>query len=234
MEHVGPELNRKRIVSLAVAASVILTLFILKSAIYRNPGLEIEEERVASDSLVLSEFDDLFKEHSDSLLDWKLLAAIASVESEFDTTKVSPRGAFGLMQVMPATYRQMLLRIGIADSDSVSNWLNVYAAAQQLSDMNESFHFINPEERLNYILGSYNCGAGHVFDAMRIARENGVNRYLWSNVVEIMKTMNGEVEYPDSICRCGNFDATETISYVRKVRRRYREYCEMDTFDVER
>lgn len=223
----GPELNVKRVVSLLVSAAVILTLFLLRMC---PKETEVPQESARPEGLVLSPYDDIFKEYADSTFDWKLLAAIADVESRFDTSKVSPAGAFGLMQVMPATYRHMIARLGIRDSDTVSTRLNVYAAVQQLSDMDRQFHFINREERLNYILAAYNCGHGHVFDAMRIARSEGINRYRWSNIEEVIRRMKLEEVYSDTtICKFGIFYGDETIRYVRNVRGKYQEYCRMDS-----
>ena len=40
-------------------------------------------------------------------VDYELLQAVIAAESGFDATAVSPKGAVGLMQVMPATARSM-------------------------------------------------------------------------------------------------------------------------------
>jgi Transglycosylase SLT domain len=53
----------------------------------------------AYSDLVLS----LSKKHE---LDWKLVAAVMAVESNFNPRAISPKGAQGLMQLMPATARQ--------------------------------------------------------------------------------------------------------------------------------
>ncbi|MCQ2074559.1 MAG: transglycosylase SLT domain-containing protein [Bacteroidaceae bacterium] len=224
----GPELTVGRVVSLLLGAAVITTLFLLRG--YNDNNDEPQTEEQPKEVFVLSPYDDIFKEYADSVFDWKLLAAIAYVESGFDTLKVSRAGASGLMQVMPVTYRYMIARLDIKDSDSVSTRLNVYAAVQQLSDMNRQFSFISDGERLNYVLASYNCGHSHVFDAMRIARSEGINRYRWSNIEEVIRRMNLEETYLDTVnCKFGKFNGDETIRYVRKVRRKYREYCRRDS-----
>lgn len=219
-------------------ALVVLAVFVFggcRNRVESVPAFPAEEADT-SDSvreLVLSPFDSLFKEYSDSVFDWKLLAAIACVESGFDSSLVSGRGAFGLMQMMPSTYRQMLSRIGISDTDTVSNALNVYAAVQQLNDMDRLFGFIGKEERLNYVLAGYNCGHGHVFDAMRIARKNGINRYLWKNIEDVFTIMSDEEVYMDTLtCRYGRFEGVETSAYVRKVKNKYDEYCRLDSASV--
>lgn len=224
----GPELTVGRVVSLLLGAAIITTLLLLGMRGDKNDEPQTEEQ--PNEVLVLSPYDDIFKEYADSVFDWKLLAAIAYVESGFDTSKVSPSGASGLMQVMPVTYRHMLSRLDIADSDSVSTRLNVYAAVQQLSDMDRQFSFINGQERINYVLAAYNCGHGHVFDAMRIARNEGINRYRWNNIEEVIRRMESEEVYSDtSLCKFGKFRGDETIRYVRKVRKKYQEYCRMDS-----
>ena len=237
MALVDPELNKKRVISLLLAAAVILCLLLHrpphKTVAVGNSA--VEPDTVAGPVYVhpvISPYDSLFRAHSDTIFDWRLLAAIAFVESGFDTTLVSNRGAFGLMQVMPSTYKGMINRLGITDTDSINNYLNIYAAKQQLADMNSLFSFIGAEERINFILGSYNSGHGHILDAMRIARKQGVNRYVWSNIEQVFKTMSQEEVYTDSICRNGRFDGTETINFVRKVKRKYREYCQLDSIPV--
>jgi len=50
-------------------------------------------------------------------LDWRLLLAIIRVESGFNPRARSPRGAIGLMQVRPATFKEVATEVGWADRD---------------------------------------------------------------------------------------------------------------------
>ncbi|MBI4588529.1 MAG: lytic transglycosylase domain-containing protein [Candidatus Rokubacteria bacterium] len=50
-------------------------------------------------------------------LDWRLLLAIIRVESGFDPRARSPRGAVGLMQVMPVAFEEVATELGWADRD---------------------------------------------------------------------------------------------------------------------
>jgi soluble lytic murein transglycosylase len=52
-------------------------------------------------------------------LDPHLVAAVINVESGFDPSDVSPRGAVGLMQVMPATAREVSRDAGIREKVTV-------------------------------------------------------------------------------------------------------------------
>ena len=77
---------------------------------------------------------------------------------------------------------------------------------------------------MNYILGSYNGGSNHIFDAMRIARKNGINRYNWNSLSPVLASLSDPEVYNDSVCQYGSFDATETLNYVKRVNRKYNEY----------
>lgn len=227
----GTELTLKKVlVLLLVAAFILFLLFVRKP---NNTEKTLTDNPQTEDYVYISPYDSLFRECADSLFDWKLLAAIAYVESKFDTTSVSNRGALGLMQIMPSTYKSMLQKIGVYDSVLVdtlhfSNEMNVRAAVYYLHSLDELFHFINSNERLNYILGGYNGGSNRIFDAMRIARKRGINRYSWSSLSTVLARMNEEEYYTDSVCKYGKFDATETLRYVDKVQRKYKEYNSKD------
>jgi soluble lytic murein transglycosylase-like protein len=55
-------------------------------------------------------------------LDWRMLAAQAYVESSFDTLALSSAGAMGLMQILPATWREWAPAVSASDPfDSLSN-----------------------------------------------------------------------------------------------------------------
>jgi peptidoglycan DL-endopeptidase CwlO len=78
-----------------------------------------------------------------------LLRAVASVESGFDPTAVSPAGARGLMQLMPATARGL----GV---DPMNPGQAVDGAARMLSDLIHQFGSVK------LALAAYNAGPGAV------------------------------------------------------------------------
>jgi hypothetical protein len=84
-------------------------------------------------------------------LDGLLLAAMVEAESGFDPLAVSPRGAQGLMQLMPATAAQ----VGLEQPHDPR--ANVRAGARYLRDLLRRF-----DDDLELALAAYNAGPGNV------------------------------------------------------------------------
>ncbi len=87
--------------------------------------------------------------------DPNLLKAMVQVESGFDAQAVSPRGAIGLMQVMPATARD--LGIAQPSRELFEPARNVDAGARLLRRLMDSF-----DGRPDLALAAYNAGPGAV------------------------------------------------------------------------
>ena len=223
----GPEMNVRKLLVLLLTAALILTLFLGRTRCSGPVDLTQEEEAtvpIPEQYLYISPYDSLFRLYADSVCDWKMLAAIAYVESKFNASARSHRGAQGLMQIMPATYHHMLAKMGVPDTMAQSVELDVRVAVRYMDELSKLFSFINERERMNYILGSYNGGSNHIFDAMRVARKNGVNRYNWNSLSPVLASLSDPEVYNDSVCQFGQFDATETLNYVKQVNRKYNEY----------
>lgn len=93
-------------------------------------------------------------------LDAQLLKAVIAAESGFDAQAVSPKGAVGLMQVMPATAQrygvQPLGRTPVAQRLTDPR-LNLHTGSRYLRDLMQRF-----EGRLDLVLAAYNAGEGAV------------------------------------------------------------------------
>ncbi len=93
-------------------------------------------------------------------IDYELLQALIATESGFDTSAVSPKGAVGLMQVMPATAerygvsadRKMTVEKKLADPK-----INIRTGARYLDYLIRLF-----PGRLELALAAYNAGEGAV------------------------------------------------------------------------
>lgn len=228
IQYNGPEMNVKKILILILTAALILVLFLTRTSNVNEVENGEDFHEVPEQHVYISPFDSIFRLYADSVCDWKMLAAIAYVESKFDTAARSHRGAQGLMQIMPSTYSHLLSKMGESDTLAQNVELDVRVAVRYLGDLSNLFGFINEKERINYMLGSYNGGSNHIFDAMRIARKNGVNRYNWNSLTPVLVSLKDPEVYMDSVCQYGMFDATETLQYVNRVKRKYKEYCDLD------
>ena len=120
-----------------------------------SPILSLREGKI-------SHYDDLFKKYSKDIgWDWRMLASLAYTESNFDTTAVSWAGAKGLMQLMPATARAM----GVPPGKEQNPEESVKAAVKYIAATDRSLSMIpDKQERLSFILASYNAGLGHIYE----------------------------------------------------------------------
>ncbi len=93
-------------------------------------------------------------------IDYELLQALIATESGFDAGAVSPKGAVGLMQIMPATAE----RYGVTGDAKVpvqkklsDPRVNIRAGARYLRDLIKMF-----PGRIELALAAYNAGEGAV------------------------------------------------------------------------
>lgn len=181
-----------------------------------SPILSLKEGKI-------SHFDDLFKKYAKEIgWDWRMLASLAYTESNFDTTAVSWAGAKGLMQLMPATARAMGVPAGKEQNPEES----IKAAIKYITATDRSFSMIpDKQERLNFILASYNAGLGHIYDAMALAEKHGKNKLVWKDNVENFILLKSNEEYfTDPVCKNGYFRGIETYNFVRDITSRYESY----------
>ncbi|CAN7197581.1 MULTISPECIES: lytic transglycosylase domain-containing protein [unclassified Variovorax] len=93
-------------------------------------------------------------------IDYELLQALIATESGFDAQAVSPKGALGLMQLMPATaqrYGVQADKRGSLEKKLFDPRINIAAGSRYLSDLIEMF----PGD-IELALAAYNAGEGAV------------------------------------------------------------------------
>lgn len=174
---------------------------------------------------IISHYDALFKSHAKTnALDWRMLAAIGWVESQFNPNVVSWAGARGIMQLMPRTARAYGLPLNqIEDPDK-----NIATAAKSIAHLDAMLKrkVPNSHERQKFVWASYNAGIGHILDAIALARKYCKNPHVWNgNVAEALLLKSNPVYYNDSICHSGYFRGRQTVSYVNNVNHYYNLYC---------
>jgi membrane-bound lytic murein transglycosylase F len=167
----------------------------------------------------LSPYDDIFREYARIPgWDWRLVASQAYQESRFNPRARSWAGATGLMQIMPATARE--LRVNPADPRQ-----SVEGACRYLWKLDQQWKELKPEsERLKFILASYNVGLGHVQDARRLAEKFGDDPDNWADVGYWLIRKSKRSVYNDPVVKYGFARGTEPVAYVDLILDRYEHY----------
>lgn len=171
---------------------------------------------------VISHYDQLFVQHSKAIhWDWRLMAAQCYQESTFDPQAKSWAGACGLMQIMPATADHL----GLPRSQLFDPEQNIAAAARYLGELEGLLRDIpDRQERLNYVLASYNGGIHHIRDAMALARRDGKNPHRWADVAQYVLKLAQPEYYNDPLVSHGYMRGSETYNYVLKIHERWDGY----------
>ena len=162
---------------------------------------------------------DIAREHN---WDWRLISAIIYHESRFNENAGAWTGAYGLMQLMPATAETF----GVQDIEDPKQ--NVTGGILLLNSLNNQFLKVIPDstERVKFVLAAYNIGLGHVNDAQRLAKKYGMNPLVWENNVEIYLQNKAEEKYfKDEVVRWGYCRGEEAVKFVRNVTNNYRQYA---------
>ena len=167
----------------------------------------------------LSPYDELFKEYARIPgWDWRLVASQAYQESRFDARARSWAGAVGIMQIMPATARE--LRVNPADPRQ-----SIEGACRYLWKLDKRGEEIKPEsERRKFILASYNVGYGHVEDAQRLAAKFGDDPEKWDDIAYWLVRKSKRSVYNDPVVKYGFARGTEPVAYVDLILDRHQHY----------
>ena len=171
---------------------------------------------------IISKYDALFQKYAPvARWDWRLMAAQCYQESCFDPQARSWAGARGLMQIMPKT----AAHLGLPMEQIHEPEANISAAARYLQQLMQTFGDIpNVHERQNFVLAAYNGGAGHVRDAMALARKHGADTRTWGSVSRYLALLSNPEYYRDPVVKNGYMRSSETIDYVERIRSRYSQY----------
>jgi len=170
----------------------------------------------------ISQWDDLIRRASKDInWDWRLLSSLVCQESRFDPDVESLAGAYGLMQIMPVTGKHFGIDIMASPTDNIKagtlyiNWLQ---SVFELKVTDEN-------ERMKFVLASYNAGPGHILDAMKLAAKNGMDPQKWDNNVAVWMLKKTDPKYyNDKDVKSGYFKGTESVNFVAEVLDRYEHY----------
>jgi membrane-bound lytic murein transglycosylase MltF len=139
-------------------------------------------------------------------MDYLLMMAQGYQESLLDQNAVSHVGAIGVMQIMPATGKDM----DTGDITKVEP--NIHAGVKYMNFMRDQFFADQPMDVRNKILFSfaaYNAGPSRVLKLQKEAEKRGLNPYVWFNNVEII---------------AGQRIGEETVTYISNIYKYYVAY----------
>jgi membrane-bound lytic murein transglycosylase MltF len=159
-----------------------------------------DRERFRQTVAFLRKYSDKYK------LDYLLMAAQGYQESGLDQTRKSAVGAVGVMQVMPATGKDM--KVG----DIQQMEPNIHAGVKYMRFMMDNFYANEPMDDLNkglFTFASYNAGPGRIRQLRARAAKRGLDANRWFNNVELLAA--------ESIGR-------ETVQYVSNIYKYYLAY----------
>ena len=137
----------------------------------------------------ISDYDEQLK--GKIVLDEHTLNALIFIESRFKNNVISHAGAIGLMQLLPRTAKS----IGIDSIQLFDGKQNIRAGLKYINYLNEYWELkgVSIENRIPFILSSYNSGPSAIFKETKEAQKLGFNPKLWdNNVAKVHKSNYGE------------------------------------------
>jgi membrane-bound lytic murein transglycosylase MltF len=161
-----------------------------------------DAERAKFDQVVA-----LFRKYCDQYdMDTLLMAAQGYQESRLDQNAKSHVGAIGVMQVMPATGKEL----AVGDIEKIEP--NIHAGVKYVRFMLDKYYGNEPMTPLDkglFTFASYNAGPGRIRQLRKVAKERGLDPNVWFNNVEIIAA--------EKIGR-------ETVTYVSNIYKYYLAY----------
>jgi membrane-bound lytic murein transglycosylase MltF len=180
--------------------NTIMTRY-LKSAKYVKDAAS-ESERKKFLGLI-----QYFQKYGDKYdVDWLLMAAQGYQESQLNQAARSPVGAIGVMQVMPATGREL----GVGDIAEAEP--NIHAGIKYMRWMIDEYYGNEPMTKLDkalFAFASYNAGAGRISKLRKEAAKRGLDPNVWFHNVEYVAA--------EKI-------GAETVTYVSNIYKYYIAY----------
>ncbi len=173
----------------------------------------------------ISDYDALIKEQANAIeWDWRLLASQIYQESRFNPSARSWAGAIGIMQLMPASGKKF------GAKDLYNPEQNIVAGCKYLVHLDKLWAktIEDKEERIKFILASYNVGLGHVIDARNLAKKHGKSTVAWEDNVAPYLLLKSKPEYyKDPIVKSGYCRGEEPIKYVKEIFERFNQYKQL-------
>jgi len=151
-----------------------------------------------------------FRKYGDQYrFDDLMMMAQGYQESQLDQSRRSPRGAVGVMQMLPSTAADPLIGIKGIDKDAEKN---ISAGIKYMALLRDKYlddPTITDKNKVLMTFAAYNAGPGNLNKFRRLAEKSGLNPNLWFNNVEIAAS---------------RIVGQETVQYVSNIYKYYVAY----------
>jgi membrane-bound lytic murein transglycosylase MltF len=184
----------------SLTARMIFRRYLLNTQYVKGASAEQSRKRFAALVALFRKYGSKYS------MDWMLMAAQGYQESRLDHSARSHVGAIGVMQVMPATGKE--LNVG----DITVLEPNIHAGVKYMRGMVDRYFANEPMDDVNRLLfafAAYNAGPGRVRQLRREAAADGLDPNVWFNNVERIAS-----------ARIGR----ETVTYVSNIYKYYVTY----------
>jgi membrane-bound lytic murein transglycosylase MltF len=151
----------------------------------------------------------IFKKYANQYdFDYLMLAAQGYQESMLNQDRKSPRGAVGIMQVLPKYAAAKPINMpNVATADN-----NIHAGVKMLRNIADTYFNdpkLDPVDRTLFVFASYNAGPTRIAGLRKRAKDQGLNPDVWFENVELMVSKD---------------IGQETVTYVGNIYKYYVAY----------
>ena len=178
-----------------------------RHAQYMKKIKQIQNPSVGEDAKRFEQTIALFRKYGAEYdFDPLMMAAQGFQESRLNQNAKSQVGAIGVMQVMPATGKEL----GVGDIRQVE--ANIHAGVKYMDQLMSRYFKdakFDEQNRTLFAFAAYNAGPGRIQQMRNIARDRGLDPDQWFNSVEIVTAEKVGIE---------------TTTYVRNIFKYYVSY----------
>jgi membrane-bound lytic murein transglycosylase F len=210
----------------------------------KNDTIFIQEEvrtKLDQKSLViLNKYGKTIRYYADRYgVDWRLVVAVMKVESRFDHSAESHKGARGFMQIMPSTQDEIAETFGVESEAFDDPTGNIQGGIYYLARLYKQYgdDGLSEENRVKFTLAAYNAGPGRINDARKMAAYVNDDPREWKSVKNSLPLLSKKYSslhkfvWAERKPSKGYFKGwKETSNYVESVMGFYGEYRK--AFDV--
>lgn len=167
-------------------------------------------DRVANLSEVFQKYSNRYE------FDPLMMSAQGFQESGLDQSRVSHKGAIGVMQVLPSTARDK--NVNIPNIHKVDN--NIHAGIKYMRFIKDRYfndEAISPDDQIYFTLAAYNAGPAKIRKMRSLAKKKGYDPNVWFKNVEIITR---------------KYVSKEPVTYVTNINRYYVIYKQLEAIQA--